>query len=88
MSLFKKDRILIVEKKDVTTVLSVINRRRIESDYNIGKCGWANAPSKWFVKFYASNREWESIANDLLKNGTITLHTRTSGTIDLYFERA
>lgn len=85
-----KRRILIVEESDVTTVLTVINRHQgffSNNDKLAENCGWKNEPSKWYVRFYASDREWGRIAGDLSKLGNINVNVTPGGATELYFTR-
>lgn len=85
---YQKRRYLIVEEKDVTTVLTTINRHQgFFSNNNklVGNCGWAKEPSKWYVRFYASDKEWSLIAGDLAKLGAIAVKVTPGGTTDLCF---
>lgn len=87
---YQRKRCLIMEEKDVTTVLSAINRHQgyFSNDYKIVKnCGWAKDPDKWVVKFNASEKEWGLIATDLSKLGEITVKVKPGGTTDLYFKK-
>ena len=88
MFLYQKRRSLVVEDKDVTLVLDVINRHQgfFSNDSKIVKnCGWEGQPSKWVIKFNASEREWGKIAVDLNALGDIAVKFKPSGTTDLYF---
>lgn len=85
-----KRRRLIVEESDVTTVLTLINRHHgffSNTEKTAGNCGWKNEPTKWYVCFYASNREWGRIAGELNTLGSINVHVAPGGTTDLYFIR-
>jgi len=87
---YQTRRYLIVEEQDVTTVLKVINEHQgFFSNNNklVGNCGWEEEPSKWFIYFYASEREWGHIAKDLSEFGTINVNVNPSSTTDLYFTR-
>ena len=86
----QKRRYLIVEEKDVTTVLSVINHHQglfSNHDKNTGNCGWANEPTKWYVKFFASDRQWGKIAGELCNFGSIMVNVTPGGTTELYYKR-
>lgn len=86
----QKRRYLIVDEKDVTTVLTVINRHQgffSNNDKLAENCGWANEPTKWYVRFYASDREWGRIAGELSKLGKIYVNVTPGGATDLYFAR-
>lgn len=87
---YQKRRTLVVEEKDVTTVLTAINQHQgfFSNDSKIVRnCGWENEPEKWVVKFNASEREWGRMAEDLHKLGEITVKVKPSGTTDLYFTK-
>lgn len=86
----QKRRYLIVEENDVTTVLAAINRNQglfSNNDQNIGPCGWAKEPSKWFVHFHASDKRWGKIARELSKIGKLYVNVTPGGATDLYFMR-
>lgn len=85
-----KRRYIIVEEADVTTVLTAINRHRgfFSSTDNItGNCGWKDEPTKWYVRFSASNKQWGKIAGELSKLGNIIVNVTPRGATDLYFTR-
>ena len=87
---YQKRRYLVVEERDVTFVLTAINHHQgfFSNDNKIVKnCGWENDPSKWIIKFNASEREWGLMTTDLCKVGAITVIVKPSGTTDLYFVR-
>ena len=86
-----KRRCLIVEEVDVTTVLTAISKHQkffSNKEKTTENCGWKNAPSKWYVKFYASDREWGRIAGELSEIGKIQVKVTSTGTTDLYFTRS
>ena len=86
----QKRRYLIVEERDVTTVLMAINNTRgifSNNDEVTGNCGWKDEPSKWYVRFYASDKQWGRIAGELSKIGTINVHVAPGGATELYFAR-
>lgn len=90
MYLFQKRRNLVVEETDVTTVLSAINRNQkfFSNDNKIVKsCGWAKEPSKWFIQFYATEKEWGLMTTDLSKIGEITVKVAPGGATELYFNK-
>ena len=81
---------LIVEESDVTTVLMAINRNRgffSSKDVTAGNCGWEKDPSKWYVHFDASDKEWRRITSELCKFGKIYLNVNPAGTTDLYYTK-
>lgn len=86
----QKTRKLFVEEVDVTTVLEVINRYQSMFGNNyklVGKCGWAEEPTKWFITFYITDRKWGSMAADLSEIGKITVKVTPGGATELYFMR-
>lgn len=88
MFMYQRKRNLVVEEADVTLVLSAINAHQgfFSNDNKIVKsCGWEKDPTKWVVRFYASDREWGLMATDLSKYGEITVKVKPGGTTDLYF---
>lgn len=88
MFMYQKRRNLIVEEKDVTTVLMAINQHQgfFSNDNKIVRnCGWEKEPDKWVLRFYASEREWGLMTTDLAKIGEITVKVKPGGTTDLYF---
>lgn len=87
---YQKKRNLIVEEKDVTTVVMAINRHQgffSNNNKKLGACGWAKEPSKWYVSFNASDREWGLMTGDLSKLGEITVRVTPGDTTELYFMR-
>lgn len=84
----QRKQYLIVEEQDVTTVLSVINRHQglfSNNSKNTGNCGWKDEPTKWYVRFYASDRQWGRIAGELSKIGKIYVNVTPGGTTELYY---
>lgn len=86
-----KRRCIIVEEADVTTVLTAINRTRgffgSSNNATTGNCGWKNEPTKWYVRFYATSKQWGKIAAELRKLGKFTVDVSTGGTTELYYKR-
>ena len=61
-----KRRHLIVDAEEVLHVLGVIqSHHSVVPDMNVGNCGWANSPDKWFVYFDCSNAKWDLIRYEL-----------------------
>lgn len=86
----QKRRYLIIEEADVTAVLAAINRSQgffSKSDMSTGNCGWKEEPTKWYVRFYASDKQWGKIARELCTLGGINVHVTPSGATELYFKR-
>jgi hypothetical protein len=85
---YQKKRKLVMEETNVTSVLTVINRHqgffsndnKIVRNYMLPK-----DPSKWVIKFNASDKEWSLMTADLSKIGEIIVKVTPGGTTDLYF---
>lgn len=88
LSIFKKSREFIVDEKDVTAVISVINEHRIFYDTRVGNCGWADEPDKWFIVFSVNDKRYGEIVKDLKGIGKFNLDIRPGGQVDIRFERA
>jgi hypothetical protein len=84
----KKPHEFIIEEKDVTTVLAVINNHRKSFETELGNCGWAEEPSKWFIMVYLRDKDYGKVIEELNKIGTFKLDVRPKGQVDLCFERA
>lgn len=84
----KKEREFIVEERDVTTVLSVINRRLKYCQHFVDNCGWKNEPTKWFVMFDATDKAYKDIISELKNVGNFNVDIRPGGQMDICFERA
>lgn len=86
-----KRRCIIVEEADVTTVLTAITRNRgflgSSNNATTGNCGWKNEPTKWYVRFNATRKQWGKIAGDLKKLGNFTVTVSSGGTTELYYKR-
>lgn len=79
----------IVDEKDVTTVITVINEHRNDYEMRVNNCGWAEEPNKWFIHFDVSDEAYGRIVDDLNKLGTFRLNVSPNfRKVDLYFERA
>lgn len=89
MSIFTKTREFLMDEKDVTTVLSVINRHRtgLDSIISVANCGWANEPTTWFVLFETSEKRYRKIVNDLKEIGELYVDVRPSGMTSIGFKR-
>jgi hypothetical protein len=84
----QKKRDLIVEEQDVTTVLSVINNHQGlfgNNSKNTGNCRWKDQPTKWYVRFYTSDKRWKRIVGELSTLGRIYVNVTPGGTTEMYF---
>lgn len=84
----QRRRYLILEEKDVTTVLTAINNHQrlfSKKDKDAGSCKWKDDPTKWYVRFYASDKQWGSIAGELSNIGKIYVNVTPDGTTQMYF---
>lgn len=78
----------IVEEKDVTIVLGVINSHRRGSEFSVGNCGWNEAPTKWFINFDSTDEQYGHIVDELNKLGAFELNVSPDFTrVDLYYKR-
>lgn len=85
---YQTRRYLIVEEYDVTTALKVINQHQgFFSNNNkiVEGRGKESEPTKWLIRFYASDREWGRMVKDLNELGKIDVKVNPGGTADLYF---
>lgn len=85
-----KKRYLIVEEKDVTTVLSAISHNQGlfgNNEKTTGSLGSGNDPAKWYVRFYASDRQWGRIADELSKIGKFSVTVTKGGAAELYYTK-
>lgn len=88
--MFNKEREFIVEEKDVTTVLIIVNQHRSLYRYlSVGNCGWGDGEeSKWFIAFDTTDKKYGKIIKDLLEIGELKTKVRPNEKyVDLYFER-
>ena len=86
----QRRRKLIVDESDVTTVLTAINRHQgffSNNDKKTGNCGWEKDPTKWYIDFHSTDREWGRIAGELSKLGKIYVNVAPSGTSEMYFKK-
>lgn len=83
---FKARRHLLVDEKNMSNVLVVLNKHKIRC-VSIGNCGWADFTDRWFIFFTASDKNYSSVMKDLTKIGTINIDVRPGGQIDLYFTK-
>ena len=85
--LIKKTHSFIMEEKDVTTVLGIINQSCRYDTYRVGSCGWADEPKKWFVMFHATDKQYGNIMGNLMMIGSVNIELRPGGKVDLVFRR-
>lgn len=84
---FKKFRELIIEENDLMDVLRVVNLNFGYLDGSVGNCGWRDEPTKWFITFYANNKKYGRLMNDLNKLGYFKLTVNEQGKTYVDFER-
>lgn len=59
--LLKRRHEIVLDEKDVTRAIQAIGKSiGIRNEVAIGNCCWANEPSKWFIHFTLSNKDWKS----------------------------
>ena len=69
-----KKRVLIVNEQDIMGLLRVFDkvnddfRNDVLMNMDIGNCGWADEPNKWFVMFSATDRKWRRIITEIHNN--------------------
>ena len=86
----QKRHTLVIEERDVTFVLTIINKHQgyFSDDTKIVKnYGLTNDPTKWVIKFNASDKEWKRMTKDLGEFGEIIVKVTPGGTTDMYFIR-
>ena len=83
---FKARRHLLVDEKNMSVILGVLDKHKIR-DVSLGNCGWADFTDRWFIFFSASDKSYSSVMKDLTKIGTINIDVRPGGQIDLYFTK-
>lgn len=89
MLFFRKTRDFIVEEKDITSVLKVINDYSNVSITYVANCGWAKEPTMWFIMFKSSDNKYERIIDDLTKMGSFKVEMIIpKGIINLYFKKS
>lgn len=84
----KKRYAFIMDEMDVTTVLEVINLAcRYREACRVGNCGWADEPTRWFVMFHATEKEYNNIMKELMQIGSVNIEQRPGGQIDFVFRK-
>ena len=84
--IMEKYRSFIVEEKDVTTILKIVNHHRNTCDCYVGNCNWNDDRSKWFIHFYATDKIYGQIVKDMKKIGKFNVEVRPGGQVDIMFE--
>lgn len=75
---------LIVETKDMATVLSIVNEIT-ESELKIGNLGGENSDT-WSVRFRTTNKKFDKVITELNEHGSLELRVGSRGRKDLYFK--
>lgn len=87
----KRRREFIVDEKDVMDVLKTINTHLHYLDGQVGIHEWGGddlvIEMKWFIVFYANNKKYSRIIQDLNEIGEFKLSIRPKGQIDWCFNR-
>lgn len=86
--MFKKNYDFIMREKDVTTVLSVINKHDLHALDGVGNCGWADEPDMWYIAFCTTEGKYRKIVKDLKAIGEFKADVGPRGQIDLMFVKA
>ena len=72
-SLLVRHRDLIVDKEDVMIVLDELDKIHQSAKFavlmsmEIGCCGWANEPTKWYIMLKCSDKHWRTLIGGLEK---------------------
>ena len=56
---------LILDEAKVVETLKRMKEQGNVRDIDLGSCGWANDPNKWFIYFTTTREVWYRIRNDL-----------------------
>lgn len=83
----KKNRTILMDVNDVTTVLGFVNHHRQYDSVRVGNCGWGQEYNTWFVMFDADDKVYGEIMKGLMKIGKFNLSVRPGGKVDMLFER-
>ena len=75
-----KKREFLINEKDVTEVISIINKNSIAffMGMQAGNCGWALAPECWYIRFPATNKQYVKILKEIARKN-IELLPETTG---------
>ena len=68
LDIFKRKRIVIMEERDLTKVLNIINYHvtiTLDDGFMVKCYDWDGPERKWFVVFYSINKQWERILEEL-----------------------
>lgn len=88
LNFIKKSQAFILEEKDVTTVLDLVNHTKHTSRVYAGNCGWGGGQeSKWFIMFHATEKGYGKIVREMSEIGKFDLDVRPGGQVDITFER-
>lgn len=66
-----KRRSIVIEHDDVMSFLEVLTAIKHNSRFHrlmsmeTGNCGWADYPTKWFVRFDATGKQWDELVANL-----------------------
>jgi hypothetical protein len=87
--IYMKTRTFIMDEKDVTTVLGIINQALPvwAREVRVSTCGWADEPEKWFIMFHTTDKQYGDIMRELMKIGSVSIELRDGGSIVDYVFR-
>lgn len=77
-NIFKKDRYLLVDLKQIQTALTVLK----VCDYTkatVCNCGWAKAPSCYFMRITVTDKKYNYICRMMKKYGVDLLDEKVVG---------
>jgi hypothetical protein len=70
-----------MDEKEVTAVLRIINQNCGIAPKYAGSCGWADEPTKWFILFHATKKQYYNIVNELANIGKVEIKRDACGRI-------
>lgn len=77
---------LLMEEKDVTTVLKVTQEiLGCHAVKSVGRCGWKDEPEMWFINFDISKNNYANLLANLSCIGHIKVDVRRKGKVDFRF---
>lgn len=81
LNILRKRHYVVVEETEVTKVLELINKHcaysAAKTKLMVGNCGWLCEPTKWFVHFDSTDKEWVRILKELPDSVTVERKRRS-----------